>query len=189
MAHFLRTFMETKTMKYFALALMTLLFVSCGSTVAVDYEKGTDWNAYKGYQFYTEMDTGLNALDNNRIIDAADSILQKRGLQRTDYNDFFINFYVEESLSNSRNTLGIGVGSGGGNVSVGGGVGIPIGGKVVNQRITIEFIEAQVGGKLIWQAVYNGELKEKATPRQKKAYYNKVIAKILAEYPPKNKTF
>ena len=163
-----------------------MILVSCGSTVAVDYEKGTDWTANKGYQFYSEMDTGLNQLDNKRIIKAADSILQLRGLQRTDYNDFYINFYVEESLSNSRNTLGIGLGSGGGNVSVGGGIGIPIGGKIINQHITLEFIEARIGEKLIWQAIYDGELKEKATPKQKEAYYAKIMAKMLAEYPPKN---
>jgi len=173
-------------MRYLILVFLAVLLVSCGSTVAVDYEKGTEWTAHKGYQFFSEMDTGLNELDNKRIIRAADSILQLRGLQRTDYNDFFINFYVEESLSNSRNTLGIGVGSGGGNVSVGGGIGIPIGGKIINQHITIEFIEEEVGGKLIWQAIYNGELKEKATPKQKEVYYTKVITKMLSEYPPKN---
>ena len=173
-------------MRYLILVFLAVLLVSCGSTVAVDYEKGTNWTALNGYQFFSEMDTGLNALDNNRIMYAADSILQLRGLQRTDYNDFFISFHVEESLSNSRNTLGIGVGGGGGNVSVGGGVGIPIGGKIINQHFTIEFIEEEVGGKLIWQAVYDGELKEKATPKRKEAYYAKIMAKMLAEYPPKN---
>ena len=173
-------------MKYLILAFLTILLASCGSTVAVDYENDTNWTAYKGYQFYSEMETGLNELDNKRIIKAVDSILQLRGLQRTDYNDIFINFHVEESLSNSRNTLGIGVGSGGGNVSVGGGIGIPIGGKIINQHIILEFIEEEVGGKLVWQAVYDGELKEKATPRQKEAYYVKIMAKMLAAYPPKN---
>ena len=107
--------------------------------------------------------------------------------QRSDYNQFYIDFFVDERLSESRNTLGIGLGSVGRNVSVGGGIGLPIGGKVINQRLTIEFIDATMGQKLIWQAVYDGELKEKATPAQKDAYYFKVIAKMLKEFPPKNK--
>jgi len=173
-------------MKYFIVGFLAMLLISCGSTVAVDYENGTNWTEFKGYQFYTEMETGLSQLDNNRVMQAADSILELRGLQRTDYNDFYINFYVEEALSESRNTLGIGIGSGGGNVGIGGGIGIPIGGRVINQHITLEFIEAELGDKLVWQAVYDGVLKEKATPRQKKVYYAKVMAKMLAEYPPKN---
>ena len=197
MAHFLRTFMEMKAMKHIILGCLTMILFSCGSTVAVDYEPNTDWSNYKIYQFSQthtgrggepQAPSGLSQLDDIRIMRAIDSILPSSEYQRSDYNQFYIDFFVEEQLSNSRNTLGIGVGSGGGNVSVGGGIGIPIGGKVINQRITLEFIDASMGQKLIWQAVYNGELKEKATPKQKDAYYAKAIAKMLAEFPPKNKT-
>jgi hypothetical protein len=92
---------------------------------------------------------------------------------------------VQESLSNSKNTIGIGLGSGGGGISIGGGVGIPLGSKVINQRMTIEFRKATTGEKLVWQAEYDGELKEKATPKQKEAYYDKVIPMMLKDFPPK----
>lgn len=196
MARFLCIFMETKAMKNLAVVLITLVLASCGSTVAVDYEPETDWSKYKFYQFSQshtgrggapQAPSGLSQLDDLRIMRAIDSMLPRPEYQRSDYNQFYIDFFVDERLSDSRNTLGIGVGSGGGNVSVGGGIGIPIGGKVINQRLTLEFIEATTGQRLIWQAIYDGELKEKATPAQKDAYYNKVIAKMLKEFPPLKK--
>lgn len=171
-------------MKKLFLIAITLLLVSCGSTVAVDYEKNYDWEIYKSYQYYREMNSGLNQLDDKRVIKALDSTLKLKSFIRTDYNSYWVGYFVDESLSNSRNTLGIGLGSGGGGLSVGGGVGIPIGGKVMNQRMTIEVREGQPDGKLIWQAVYDGELKEKATPKQKEAYYAKIIPMMLADFPP-----
>jgi len=172
-------------MKFIYLFLATAILTSCGATVATDYEKGYQWSGEKTYQFYDEMNSGLNELDDKRIMMAIDSTLGNKGFQRTDYNEYFVSFFVEESLSNSRNTIGIGLGSGGGGISIGGGVGIPIGGKVINQRMTLEFREATEGQKLIWQAVYDGELREKATPKQKAAYYNKMIPKMLKDFPPK----
>ncbi len=171
-------------MKYFLLSSICLLLISCGSTVAVDYEKNTDWEQYKTYQFYREMNSNLNELDEKRVVKAIDSTLKIKGFQRTDYNTYWVAFFVEETLSNSRNTIGVGLGTGGRGVSVGGGIGIPIGGKVINQKMTIEVREGQPNGKLVWQAVYDGELKEKAKPKQKEAYYNKIIPMMLKDFPP-----
>lgn len=180
-------------MKFMYMFLISIVFVSCGSSVALDYEKGTDWSQFTAYQFSQahagpngeeQVSSGLNELDDKRVMRAVDSVFQARGYQKTDYNQFYIDFFVEEYLSNSRNTIGIGLGSGGRNVNVGGGIGIPIGGKIINQRFTLEFYEADSGRKLLWQAIYDGELKEKATPAQKDAYYFNVVSKMLKKYPP-----
>ena len=171
-------------MKYFILIVFTTLLFSCGAAVYTDYEKCLDWNTNKTYQFYAEMNSGLNQLDEKRVTRALDSTLKLKGFKRTDRNNYWIAFYVEESLSNSRNTIGIGLGSGGGGINVGGGVGIPIGGKVINQRMTIEVREERAEGKLLWQAEYDGELKEKAKPEQKEKYYNKIIPMMLKDFPP-----
>lgn len=130
------------------------------------------------------MNSSLNSLDEKRVVKAIDSTLKLKNFQRSDYNHYWIAFYVEENLSNSRNTLGIGLGSGGGGIGIGGGVGIPIGGKIINQRMVIEIREEQPDGKLVWEAVYDGELKEKATPEQKEKYYDKIIPLMLKDFPP-----
>lgn len=166
------------------LAISFLLF-SCGPTVYVDYEKQQDFSEFTTYQFYPDIDSGLNELDDKRIKAAIDSVLQLRGFTRTDYNRFYINFYVNESISNSRSTIGVGIGGGGGNVGVGVSGGIPIGGRVIDQRLTIDFIDATKDQSLVWQAVVTDELKEKATPQQKEAYYLSIVGKALKKFPPR----
>jgi len=172
-------------MKILLLLASTVLLFSCGPTVYIDFEKEQDFSEFTTYQFYPDIDSGLNELDDKRIKVAIDSVLQERGFLKTDYNRFYINFYASESLSSSRNTIGIGIGGGGGNVGVGVSGGIPIGGRVINQQLTIDFIDASMGQSLVWQAVVEGEIKEKATPQQKEAYYLSVIEKALRKFPPK----
>lgn len=174
-------------MKQVFFLIGTLVLVSCGPSVYVDYEKSQDFSEFTTYQFYPDIDSGLNELDDKRIKKAIDSVLQARNFTRTDYNRFYINFYAKEQLSNSRNSIGIGIGGGGRNGGVGVSGGIPIGGRVVNQQLTIDFVDASMGQALVWQVVVDGELKESATPQQKEAYYYAVIQKALKKFPPKKK--
>tara|TARA_R100000935_G_scaffold18503_1_gene35808 strand:- start:34924 stop:35442 length:519 start_codon:yes stop_codon:yes gene_type:complete len=171
-------------MKYILLLLVSSLLVACGTTVGVDYDKKTDFSQYTTYNFYPSIDSGLNDLDDKRIQQATDSLLQERGFIKSETPQLYVNFFARESISNSRNTLGIGIGGGGGTVGVGVSGGIPIGGRVVNQQFTMDFIDV-AKDDLVWQAVADGEYKEKASPAQKEAHYWSVIAKILKKYPPK----
>lgn len=174
-------------MKYVSILLVIILFTSCGAVMTVDYDTETDFSNFTTYQFYSEIDSGLNQLDDKRIIKTIDSSLQQRGFKRTDDCTFYIDFFATERISNSRNTLGVGVGGGGGNVGVGVSGGIPIGGRVINQLLTLEITDASPDQKLVWQVVIDGELKEKATPAQKETYYTKEINRALQKFPPKNR--
>jgi len=173
-------------MKLLAIIAATLFLVSCGATVAVDYDQKVDFSIYNSYDFYPNIDSGLSELDNARIIQITDSLLQNRGFIKNETPQLYINFYARESVSASRNTIGIGIGSGGGNVGVGVSGGIPIGGRIVNQQLTVDFIDVEKDD-LVWQAQADGEMKERSTPQQKEAYYIAVIQKILKKYPPKRK--
>lgn len=173
-------------MKLFSIIAATLLLVSCGATVAVDYDQKVDFSKYNSYDFYPSIQSGLSPLDDTRIMHIADSLLQQRGFVKSDNPQLHINFFARESVSASKSTLGIGIGSGGGNVGVGVSGGIPIGGRVVNQQLTMDFIDVN-NDDLVWQAVVEGEMKERANPLQKEAYYISVIQKILKKYPPKKK--
>ena len=172
-------------MKFLPLLLISIILASCGASLTLDYDTEKDFSEYTTYQFYNDIDSGLNQLDDKRIKAAIDSSFQKRGFQKTDYCRFYVNFYASEYISASRNTLGIGVGSGGGNVGVGVSGGIPIGGKVVNQKLTIDIIDGSIGQSLAWQVIIEGEIKEKATPEQKEAYYFAEIDRALRKFPPK----
>ena len=172
-------------MKLLSILVLTIFLASCGATVAVDYDQQTDFSKYKTYSYFPTIDSGLNELDDNRIMQITDSLLQQRGFVKSETPQLYINFFARESISSSRNTIGIGIGGGGGNVGVGVSGGIPIGGNVINQQLTMDFIDVEKDD-LVWQAVAEGEMKERSTPQQKEAYYISVIQKILAKYPPKN---
>lgn len=171
-------------MKLLPILLLSIFLASCGAAVTVDYDKQIDFSKYNTYNYYPTIDSGLSALDNGRIKQVTDSLMLQRGFIKSDTPQLYINFYARESLSHSQSTLGIGVGSGGGNVGVGVSGGIPIGGKTINQRLTMDFIDVEKDD-LIWQAIADGDMKERANPQQKEAYYFSVIQKILSNYPPK----
>lgn len=164
--------------------IVSLFLISCGATVAVDYDEQVDFSQYRTYNFFPSIDSGLSDLDNQRIVKITDSLMQLRGFSKSDRPQLYVNFYAREGISNSRSTLGIGVGGGGGNVGVGVSGGIPIGGRVVTQELTFDIVDVQDDG-LIWQAVAEGEYKERSTPEQKEAYYTEIIQKILRKFPPK----
>ncbi len=169
-------------MKYSFILLIAFLY-SCGSTVAVDYEKQTNFTQFETYNFYPTIDSGLNDLDDRRIMLTIDSVMAQKGFQKAENPQLLINFFVKELLTNSRNTLGIGIGSGGGNVGIGVSGGIPIGGKEIEQQFTLDLIDAN-NDALIWQGILNGRYKEKSTPLQKEKYYSAILQKILKKYPP-----
>ncbi|QAA81679.1 DUF4136 domain-containing protein [Aequorivita sp. H23M31] len=173
-------------MKFLSTISMVLLLVSCGASVAVDYDKNVDFSKYTSYNFYPSIDSGLTELDDSRIMQIADSLFQGRGFEKSNSPQLYINFYARENISNSRSTLGIGIGGSGSNVGVGVSGGIPIGGRIINQQLTMDFIDVSKDD-LVWQAVADGELKERATPEQKEAYYLAIIEKILKKYPPGKK--
>jgi len=171
--------------RYIPILSIFILLSSCGASITIDYDKEIDFSDFTSYQFYSNIDSGVNELDTKRIMKAIETSLGNRRFTRTDYCRFYIDFYASEYLTESRNTLGVGVGGGGGNVGVGVSGGIPIGGRLINQRLTIDVIDASHGHELVWQAVIDGEIKEKATPEQKEAYFYSVIEKALQKFPPK----
>lgn len=173
-------------MKGTLLFFMVFILASCGAVVGVDYDEEIDFSQYTTYNFYPDIDSGLSEFDNKRIIRFTDSLLQERGFVRSENPQLLINFYASEVLRESRNAIGIGVGGGGRNGGIGVSGGIPIGGRVINQQLTLDFIDA-ANDALVWQAVAEDELKEKTTPQQKDAYYWSLLTKILKKYPPKKK--
>jgi len=170
-------------MRYIPFILLILILVSCGSVVHYDYERSTDFSRYSSYNYYGEIESGLNQLDNNRIKRAIDSILQKRGFAKSNSPDFLINFYASEAITNSGSSIGIGVGGGGGNVGVGVSGGIPIGGNSILQKMTIDLVDTE-RDKLFWKAIVESKYGEKANPEQKTEHYNRLMLKIVKNYPP-----
>lgn len=171
-------------MKYLLILFASAILISCGTTVAYDYDASTDFSGYQTYNYYPNIKSNLSSLDNVRIIKATDSILIARGFVKSESPQILINFFISEYLTQSNTSIGFGVGTGGYNGGVGVSGGVPVGGDIVKQKITFDFIDNKED-KLIWQAIGNDDLKVKANSQQKDVYYFTVISKMLKGYPPK----
>lgn len=160
---------------------------SCSSIrVNYDYEKGTDFSKYKTYNYYSDLETGMNELDSKRFLKALDAKLQAKGLRLSETPDFFINIQSSEFQEVQSSTVGLGVGGSGGNVGGGLSVGIPIGQSNINRRIIIDFIDEN-GKGLFWQAISDSSFNPKALPEKRETVLNAIVEKVLLQYPPQQK--
>jgi len=161
-----------------------LLLTSCGGPKAYfDYDQKVNFDQFESYNFYDQMETGLNELDEDRMIQALNTGLSKRGFTSSATPDFKINFYTEVFEKQSNSSIGLGVGGGGG--VVGGGVsgGIPVGGSRLYMSITIEFTNA-TDDELYWQAVVEHQFNQDASPEERMYFFTEVVEKALENYPP-----
>jgi hypothetical protein len=168
------------------LVLCLIIFTASCAPIYVnyDYEKGTNFNDYKTYNYYTDLETGLSELDTKRLLDVLDSQMQAKGFTISETPDFFVNVVSSEYEANNRNTVGVGVGGGGRNVGGGISIGLPIGQPKMNREIVFEFIDED-GIGLFWQAVSESGFNPNASPEKREAKLNNIVAKVLAGYPPK----
>lgn len=171
-------------MRFLLAISISILLYSCGSAVVTDFDSTTDFTPYNTYNYYPEIQSGLNQLDDRRIMKAVDSVMSSKGWQKSESPQVYVNFFASEFITESSSSIGFGVGSGGGNVGVGVSGGIPVGGNEVNQRFTLDLIDVEKDN-LLWQGELDNRFKERATPEQRQAYYFGVITKILKKYPPK----
>lgn len=171
-------------MKTIGLFIGLFLMCACSSVrVAYDYDTAVNFSTYRSYNFYPSIESGLNSLDNHRIMTITDSILRFRGWEKSDNPQLYINFYASENVTPSRNTIGIGYGSIGRNTSVGISGGFPVGGNEVQQHLMIDFIDIAQDA-LIWQAQIESNYKQKSGPEGKQKHYQKVLDKVFSGFPP-----
>lgn len=163
---------------------ISLLVLSCASVrVNYDYEKATDFNAYKSYNYYMDMNMGMSELDSKRLLDALDAGLHAKGLSLSDSPDFLINIKSSTYQEAQRSNMGVGVGGGGGNVGGGISIGIPVGQAKVSREIVFEFVDENKSG-LFWQAISESAYKPNAKPELKESQFKAVVDKVLSGYPP-----
>ena len=171
-------------MRIFLCLIAITFFSSCGSTyVDYDYDKNVDFSKYKTYAYDFERITGFTEFDEKRFTKAIDSVLESRGWSFSETPDVLIAAQSKDYETQSRNTLGVGVGSGGGNVGVGVSGGIPIGGREQHRDLTVTIYDEKTNSA-IWEALSESDLKIKANPNQKDAYFAKLVSKIFKNYPP-----
>lgn len=161
--------------------LFLFFLMSCSSSkVIVDYEDNQDFSKLKSFDFYEDNGESLNDFDVKRITNSIQQKLEEIGMNKNENPDVFIYFDADTSENNNNNTIGVGFGSGGLGISGG----IPIGGKKLNEKLIIKFIEATTNN-LLWEGALNSVIKEKRAPEKRKLRLNEVVRKILSKFPPK----
>ena len=67
-------------MKPLKFALIALTVISCAPIrVSHDFDSSANFNSYKTYQYYGDMETGLSELDTKRFLDAIDAQMATKG--------------------------------------------------------------------------------------------------------------
>ena len=174
-------------MRFFKITVLSLLIVSCAPIrVNYDYDSATNFNNYKAYQYYADMNTGLSELDTNRLLDALDAKMTKKGYSISKTPDFFIDIKSRSYQEGPKSTVGIGMGGTSGNVGGGVSVGIPVGEGHVNREITIDFVDHSKN-KYFWQAVSESSYNPDASPEVRDNMLKAIVDKVLSQYPPEKK--
>jgi len=152
--------------------------------VNYDFERGTDFNTYKTYNYYSDLETGMSELDTKRLLSVMDAQMQAKGLTLSESPDFFVNVVSSEYENNNRNTVGVGVGGGGRNVGGGISIDLPVGQPKMNRTILFEFIDED-GIGLFWQAESESGFNPRASAEKREAQFKAIVEKVLKGYPPK----
>lgn len=168
--------------------LMLFLFVTSCSSIRVtsDFEKSTDFTAYKTYHYYKDLNSGLSQLDEKRLISAIDSVMQSKGYSLAETADFYINVNSDQFENMNGNSIGVGVGGTGGNVGGGFSIGFPMGRGGLTSQIQLEFIDENKQ-QLLWTATSESNFPTKATPEKRKALLTAITVKMLNKFPPEKK--
>lgn len=163
-----------------------LFVLSCGPAINYDYDRNADFESYKTYLYYSDIQSGLSTLDERRLLRALDDKLESMGFTKSSKPDFIINISGTAYETNNTSSVGVGVGGTGGNTSGSIGVSVPINNYKTYDELVIEFVDEKKG-TTIWLADVNVVVPNSETPENRDAYFQNLVNKILGNYPPKKK--
>jgi hypothetical protein len=177
-----------KTLKFLPLLLLFML-ASCSSvSVYSDYDKNADFNQYKTYAYQKSgIDkVEISDLDKKRILRAIDEQMTAKGFSKSENPDLLVNIFTKEREQVDVNQFNGGWGWGWGwgwnpwmmgmnNTSVS---------RYTEGTLFIDFIDNKKK-ELIWQGEGIGILTRNIDKKDERI--NEIVAKILAQYPPKKK--
>ena len=184
-----------KKIKIIAVPILFILFLSSCASVNVlsDYDRQTDFTAYKSYAFYkTGIDRAqISDLDKKRILRAIETEMDSLGFVKSDKPDLLISIFTNERVEvDVYNGWGYGWGWGwpgyygyynpyfwgpgyyGNNVST-----------RTEGSLYIDFIDA-TRKELVWQGRGVGTLNNMKNIEKKEKRIRQFVSQILQQYPP-----
>lgn len=165
--------------------LLGLFFLTaCGpSKVKYDFDKQVNFSKYRTYSIYPELKSSFSELDEKRVVEQLERVLSLKGIRKSDTPDVYVNFYSSQYETPSNKSVGIGIGTFG--RRVGGTVsgGIPVGGNVLNESLTIDLIDVNTGS-MVWQGSISSTVSKRQTPEERELFLGDLLTRIFQKYPP-----
>jgi len=166
---------------------LTLITLGCSSvSVTSDYDTSVNFNDYKTFYVYSGIlkDSKLESapLVKKRVLEAAASELQKKGLTLTDSSkaDFTVFALATTAEKMNVNTYGYGYGYGWGPYPYGRNIDVSY---YTQGSLILDFVDDKKD-QLIWRGIGTAVLEDRGTPQEREQYINDAVAKILDQYPP-----
>jgi hypothetical protein len=189
-------------MKKLSLIVLALLAVGASGALAQDvrynFAKDAKFSDYKTYKWVDIKGSDqVNQITQDQIKKSIDSQLASKGLTKTDSDDADLYIGMQTAVGtekqfNSYSTgWGMGPGWGGGWYGYGGGMQ-----STTTSGSTSTIYIGQLGldmydskGKdLVWRGIASKTIDPKAKPDKQEKNINKAVAKLLKNYPPKQKS-
>jgi hypothetical protein len=184
-------------MKKYTILIMLcfIIFLGCSSVqVSQDYEPSVNFSNLKNYRWQSieQEKTGDIRIDNplldKRIREAVDRSLGEKGYEsdnETSY-DFYVAYKMTIQKRIETDNLSTGIGFGFGTYGRHGGIGVSTGGRVNEYDealIVIDIINAK-DNDLLWRGKSTSRMSQHSTPEKTTKSVNKIIEKIMAQFPP-----
>lgn len=176
-----------------ALPALLLATVSLAQDVRYNFAADEDFSKYKTYNWVQIKGADqLNQLADQQLKTAVDAELMKKGLTRTenDNADLYICYQVslgQEKQFNSYDTgWGYGPGWGRGWYGGGGGITTTTSSTIHTGQIDLDMYDA-AAKKLVRRGTASKTIDPKAKPEKRQKSLQKGVAKLLENYPPKQK--
>jgi hypothetical protein len=143
--------------------------------VVYDYDRATNFSAFKTYAWGTDTPTG-DALNHQRIVSAVDSQLAVKGVHKaagTAGADLLVTYHVVITHDVAVNGSRLGV-----NRWASARVqDVPVG------ALVLALADAKTHA-VVWRGVARRDLDVKASPEQREKNINKAVEKLFKRYPP-----
>ncbi len=181
--------MRSRTLTFSATFLGILLMASLAApaaraqSVKADYDKKTDFTAYKSFVFKKGTDAPT-PFAQERIIAAITAQLQARGMSAADPGDVEVFTHVKLSTEQRVDVTSYGYGGYAGWGGWGGGFGtssvmvtdIPMG------TLMVDIVDTRTN-QLIWRGIVSDTLSTNPTPEKSEKRINKAVSKLFYKYP------
>jgi Domain of unknown function (DUF4136) len=183
-------------MKSIHVILPALLLATVGfaQDVRYNFAAGQDFSKYKTYKWVQIKNTDqLNQLADQQLKAAVDAELSTKGLTKTDGDsaDLFIAYQAsvgqEKQFTSYDTGWGYGPGWGGGWYGGGGGGMTTTTSSTIHiGQIDLDMYDA-AAKQLVWRGTASKTINPKAKPEKQQKNLQKAVAKLLKNYPPKQK--